>query len=384
MKKYGEAENIELIFSGHNYFELLEEMIDNCKTTFHLQTYIFDTDETGIRITEALKRAALRKVNVYLMIDSFGSSSFSKKISDDLLSCGINFRKFSPTFSSENIHYGRRLHYKIAVADKSTGILGGINIADKYNETSKGAPWLDYAIKIKGNVCEYLHLLCEKNYTKQNNKALNSWENNTVISTKGQHLIRFRFNDFLKGKNEIHQSYTQELLNAQKSITLVASYFLPGKSLRKLLANASKRGVTVKIILAEHSDAISVKLAENYLYDFFLRNNIQLFEWTNSVLHGKAMLVDDKWCTIGSYNLNFLSHYISLELNADILDLEFINAFNTHLQHIMATACKPVGLNKAEYRRNNFTRFISWLAYSFFRILMIISVHKKIQKRNKK
>ncbi|MBI2721111.1 MAG: hypothetical protein HYX39_02935 [Bacteroidetes bacterium] len=380
MRKYSEADNIELVYSGTNYFELLQQMIDNSKKTFHLQTYIFDTDETGVRITEALKRAAQRKVSVYVMIDSFGSDSFSKKTSHDLLMAGVHFRKFSKTFSTENIHYGRRLHYKIAVADEFIGIIGGINIANKYNNTSEGNPWLDYAVQIKGNVCEYLHLLCEKNFKKQNNKALNIWENNTPHSGSGPHLIRFRHNDFLKGKNEIHQSYTEEMLHAQKSITIVASYFLPGKSLRKLLANASKRGVTVKIILADHSDAVSVKLAENYLYDFFLRNNIQLFEWKNSVLHGKAMLVDNKWATVGSYNLNFLSHYISLELNVDVMDLQFINAFNEHLQHIIATACKPISLNKRDYQKNKFKQIISWLAYSFFRILMIISVHKKSHK----
>lgn len=378
MKKYLSAEEIQLVFSGHNYFELLEEIIEKSKNTLHLQTYIFASDETGKRIIEALKRAAVRHVDVYVLLDAFGSNSFSKEMTHELASSGVHFRKFSPVFSSESGYFGRRMHHKIVVADKTSAMIGGINIANKYNSTSKSEPWLDYAILIKGNVCEYLHLLCEKGYKRHTVRAINKWENNTPIQYAGKtNLIRFRINDFIKGKNEIHQSYVEGLKKARTSITIVASYFLPGKGFRKLLAQASARGVVVKIILGGQSDAASVRLAENYLYDFLLRNNIHLYEWTNSVLHGKAMIVDDNWATVGSYNLNFLSHYISMELNADIIDTVFIKEFSTHLDEIMENDCRHVDLNLPGQRKNIFSRFKMWLAYSFFRILMIATVNKK-------
>lgn len=385
MKKYIEADDIQLVFSGHNYFELLEEIIDNSKHTLHLQTYIFDIDETGLKVIEALKRAASRKVSVFLMIDSFGSGSFSKETRQYLKKSGVNFRKFSPTFSPESIHLGRRLHYKIVIADQYVGMIGGINIANKYNETGNVDPWLDYAIQVKGSVCAYLHLLCEKEFKNQTAKALNVWENNTRTENKNNsHLIRFRSNDFLKRKNEIHNSYVEGIKNAQKSITIVASYFLPGKGLRKLLADASSRGVEIRIVLAGKSDVASVRLAEIYFYDFLVRNKIQLYEWTNSVLHGKAMVVDNKWTTIGSYNLNFLSHYISMELNADIISETFVKKFTGHLEEIIKTTCRAIDLNKPEHSKNIFSKFIRWLAYSFFRFLMILSVNKQRRKKKKK
>ena len=209
-------------------------------------------------------------------------------------------------------------------------------------------------------------------------KALNVWENNDVKESKGsEHLIRFRLNDFLSGKNEIHASYKLAIEKAQSSIILVASYFLPGKGLRKLLSDASARGVDIKIILAGKSDVLSVRWAEIYFYDFLIRNKIKLYEWHSSVLHGKAMVVDESFVTIGSYNLNFLSHYISIELNADIISKPFVTALNTHLQEIIKNDCLVVDLEKPKHRNNIFSKFIRWLAYSFFRFLMIISVNKR-------
>jgi cardiolipin synthase len=382
MKQYLKADKISLVYSGNNYFELLEDMIDQAKEIVHIQTYIFETDATGLRIVEAIKRASARGVTVYVLIDAFGSLSFSKEIEMELKDSGVNFRRFAPLFSSESIYFGRRLHHKIIVCDKTIALTGGINIADKYNETQKEKPWLDYAVLTKGDVCQYLHLLCEQHYKKVKPGILRNWEKNTQQKlSEPAALIRFRRNDWIKRKNEIHKSYVEELIKAKTCVTIVASYFLPGLAFRKLLAEASRRGVKINILLAGKSDVGTVRLAESYLYDFYLRNKIDLYEWTNSVMHGKAMIVDNRWATVGSYNLNFLSHYISIELNTDVIDASFVGEFSEHLHHITNNFCRKVDLETPFKKKQWFTQLKMWLAYNFFRTLMNLTVARK-RKRN--
>ncbi|NTV47152.1 MAG: hypothetical protein HGB11_11665 [Chlorobiales bacterium] len=103
----------------------------------------------------------------------------------------------------------------------------------------------------------------------------------------------------------------------------MASYFLPGRNERKLLRNASRRGVDITIVLSAESDAPMFKRATNFLYRFILRNNIRLYEYLPSNLHAKVATVDGRWTTIGSYNLNHLSDYGSIEMNVNILDEKF-------------------------------------------------------------
>ncbi len=376
MNPYLPAENVKLVLSGKDYFDVLETLINNCSQTLHLQTYIFETDETGKRVIDCLIKAAQRNVKVFVMADAFGSYPFSKQISAQMLAAGIHFRLFARLFSTESVFFMRRLHHKIAVADGAAALIGGINIANKYNETQDPA-WLDYAVFSNGKACEYLQLLCEKFYYRQNSFALNNWLRQQQLQDG---IIRYRQNDFLKRKNEIHHGYIESLQNAKTSITIVGSYFLPGKKIRKLLRDAAARGVNITIILSRKSDTTSVRLAETYLYDFYLKNKICIYEWKRSVMHGKAMLVDDGWATIGSYNINYLSHYLSVELNADIKDLLFISEFKQHLNTICEKDCIKVDAS-AIIKRSWFANLKIRLAYNFHSLLMnVLLAHNKQKK----
>jgi cardiolipin synthase len=377
MDKYQYADKTELVHSGKNYFELIERIIARSRETLHLQTYIFESDETGLKVCESLKKAAERGVKVFVMADAFGSLAFSYHVLKELRAAGVQFRFFSPLFSRENLYFGRRLHYKVIVADKRVALTGGINIANKYNSLSEH-PWLDYAVYIEGEVCGYLHFFCEAMFMKKNFGSLPDWEKITEMPDHSldHPKIRFRINDWLKWKNEIHKSYIEAVMHAQKSITIVASYFLPGKKFRKLLSSAAGRGVKISVILTGKSDVSSAKVAENYLYEFYLQNRISLYEWGNSVMHGKAMIIDGQWVTIGSFNLNFLSHYISIELNVDLKDATFASEFSRHLDEVISQGCIPVDLGKQE-KKNYFVKIKRWLYYSFFRLLMNATVSKR-------
>lgn len=382
MVNYIEAENIQLIYSGSNYFEMLDELIHSAKETIHLQTYIFETDETGKKVLKALKKASDLNVKVYLLIDGWGSYFFPSSLQNDLISSGINFRTFSPLFSSESIFLGRRLHHKIIVVDKKKAMVGGINIANKYAIPHRGstAPWLDYAVLIKGKVCEYLHYLCEQIYTKKNTILLENWKKINRQSESNTNLIRFRRNDWIKGKNEIYVSYREALLKAKKNVIIVASYFLPNHTFRKILKRTAERGVEIKILLAGKSDIASAKMAESYLYEFLLQNKIKIYEWTNSVMHGKAMIVDNEWITIGSYNMNYLSQYLSIELNVDIISRSFAHHFITHLDYIIDKHCTFVSLEKRKRKAKWLFFFQIWLAYNFYRIVAnLLLIRKRIR-----
>jgi cardiolipin synthase A/B len=370
MKNYQAAEEIKLVFSGADYFDVLEKIIDNSQEVLHLQTYIFANDNTGLRVIEALRRASERKVKVFMLIDAYGSFPFSNANKKLLEQSGVHFRLYATLFSTESMYLARRLHHKIIVADKKTALVGGLNIADKYSGNQDVYPWLDYAVYSRGEVCEYLHFLCEAFYRKKKFQPPRPAEQLISKNQPAAKLIRFRRNDWIKGQNEIHTSYNAAIISAKSSITLVASYFLPGNRFRKLLQNAAHKGVEIKIILTGKSDIPSMGLAEHFLYDFYLKNNIKIYEWNDSVMHGKAMIVDQKWATVGSYNLNFLSHYISVELNTDIVDAVFAKSLSDHLQRITINNCSEITHTFPAKRNMLLERFKRWLAYNFYRLLM--------------
>lgn len=365
--------HFELVHSGDDYFSRLSELITTAKKEIHLQTYIFDDDYTGKEIAEALKKASLRQVSVYVLLDGYGSASLTNTFIDDLTKHGIQFRYFSPLFSFNNFYLGRRLHHKVVVADGNTALIGGINIADKYRGNKTTEPWLDYAVLIKGNIVKSVEILC-KNIFYQKKKFRNI-KLQHQFEVGNNEIIRILRNDWLTRKNEVSKAYLDALKNAKNEVIIVGSYFLPGKRFLRSLKKASlTNGVKVRLILSQVSDVPFVKGATRHLYFSLLKNNIEIYEWKNSVLHGKVACVDEEWATVGSFNLNHLSSYGSIELNAEIHSKAFGKILKADLEKVISQ-CDAITSKNMELKKGFFRRFSNWVSYRLLRLLLIIVVY---------
>ena len=328
--------------------------------------YLFENDATGKKIINALKEAALRQVAVYIVFDGLGSLSFPSDEVIRLKETGINIRFFAPLFSTYSFYIGRRLHSKIVVADEKIALIGGINIADKYHGSAKEMAWLDYAVQLKGEVAIPLQQLCSDIYLKK--RKLHDKKIKTVFQIQQDTSIRILQNDWLKGKDQIYHSYIYSIRNAKKEIIIVGSYFLPGVRIIRALKKASKNKVAIKLILSGKSDLPLTRRATCFLYEKLLQYNIELYEWDKSVLHGKAAVIDGKWSTIGSFNLNNLSSYGSLETNVEIISESFAIMFREQLNQIILQ-CHSITQESLKAKNTIMTKFINLISYIITRII---------------
>src|ERR1700759_3986138 len=131
---YTHHNKVRLIHGGKEYFSTLLQLIDQARSTVHLQTYIFENDETGQLVSDALIRAASRKVQVFILLDGYASQDLPKHLLHKWKEAGIHFRWFWPLFRSRKFYLGRRLHHKVAVVDATWGMAGGVNISNRYND----------------------------------------------------------------------------------------------------------------------------------------------------------------------------------------------------------------------------------------------------------
>ncbi|MBW4360929.1 phospholipase D-like domain-containing protein [Flavobacterium taihuense] len=363
-------EKITLVHSGDDYFLRARNIILNAQSEIHLQMYIFEVDTTGIEIINALKEAALRNVKIFILLDGYGSYSFPNAIVKELILLGINIRFFSPFFSGNNFYIGRRLHHKIIAADGIVALIGGINISNKYRGTVKENPWLDYAIQIEhSETAMQLVQLCKNSYFKH--KRTHRIQLQPVSYLNRKMTITVLQNDWLKRNNEIAKTYVQSIQRAQKEIIIVGCYFLPGRRFTKVLKKAAKRGVKIKLILSGISDIPLMQKATCHLYSSFLQNNIELYEWNTSVLHGKVALVDTKWVTIGSFNLNHLSSYGSIETNVGIESATFAKTLAANLNNVISQ-CEKITYETIKKKSNRFSIVANWFSYQFVRMILII------------
>ena len=366
--------DVKLIDGGAPYFELLEKMIRSAQYVVHFQVYIFEEDETGTRIAKALKEAALRKVKVYLLVDGYASKALSREFIQDLKDAGINFRPFEPLLQSKKFYFGRRLHHKVVVVDSFYCLIAGLNISDRYNDTPKARAWLDWALFAEGEIAPALEKICVNRYKlriRAKHEAVHPAPLKISALKKNSH-VRVRINDWVDRKREISRTYLEMFGTAKSHITLMSPYFLPGYEFRRRMKQAVRRGVTIKVVLAGISDIALSKYAERYMYRWMLKNNVEIYEYQKTVLHGKMAVCDDQWMTVGSYNLNNLSAYASVELNFDVKDPEFAKTINRRLQTIIDTDCQRITLKKYDKKTGWVEHVAQKLAYYLLRVILFL------------
>ena len=370
--KYTSGHFVKLLRSGNSYFSACEEAIDAAKRFIHFQTYIVDDDDTGRSFVNTLKKAAERGVKVYFLLDAYGGKTFPYRLEKELEDVGVLFRKFSPSLISKDFQFSLRLHHKVLLVDGEHAIIGGMNVADRYRGSKNKKEWLDYAVSLKGPECAHVLFILKRLWNRPFLKKAGKSKEMANNLTPREENIRVKVvqNNWYQNKIEILKSYRSGIKHAKNRMIIMASYFLPGRNERKLLRNASRRGVDIAIVLSAESDTPVFKRATNFLYRFILRNNIKIYEYLPSNLHAKVAVIDGLWCTIGSYNLNHLSDYGSIETNVNIIDETFAGDFERQLIKLIQKDCRQVTLDNYVHRRTWLNITIDWCAYQFIRGLL--------------
>jgi cardiolipin synthase len=365
---------VRLVRAGKDYFDTLKQMIDAATLSLHLQVYIFVADETGNMIAEALVAAAKRGVKVFILADGYASKELPKEFRQNLKKAGIKFRYFEPLLKSEYFYLGRRLHHKVVVCDGCCGLVGGINVGNHYNDQPDHPAWLDFALYVDGEAARELQKVCIGLWLKPTLRIKKKTFIHEIPAQPPNEecQVRIRLNDWVKRKNQISRSYVEMLQKAESHVIIMSSYFLPGSIIRHNLSRAAKRGIAITVVVAGKSDVKVAKHAERYMYRWLLRRKIRIFEYEKNILHAKMATSDNKWVTIGSYNVNDISAYASVELNLDVRNEAFAATVQKKLEEIIAADCEQVTEEVYITKYNLLSRFLQYCSYWIVRIIYYV------------
>lgn len=372
--------HVRLIRGGREYFDLLEKLIDQAEKSIYFQIYIFDEDDTGRTIARALMDAARRNVVVHLLLDGYASKNLSTGFVQEMKDAGVHFRWFTLYVKNKKFYLGRRLHHKVIVIDSKESLVCGLNISDRYNDMPESIAWLDWAAYSEGEVSIDLEQICKRRIKDYSTQTLHK-QGSIKKGERGKNscAVKIIVNDWVGRKSEITKSYLQMLKVATSHITIMSPYFLPGREFRKRLRQATQRGVTVQVILTGVSDITLAKYGERYLYDWLMRYNIQIHEYQKNVLHGKIATCDGQWTTVGSYNVNNLSAYASIELNLEIKNDAFAKQAEDVLSTIIEKECVQITKESYKHEINFVKRLLQGAAYNVLRFMLVLFTFRKRQ-----
>lgn len=372
-----DKENVELIFSGDEYFHRALSDIRNAQIEVCVESYIFSLDFIGNEFLQALCDAHKRGVKVRLLVDGIGSLSWIPTIRRRSQTVGFSFRVYHPLpsytlFLIDPLRLwtlfrklNRRNHRKLILIDHNVVYLGSFNIAQVHSERYSGnKAWRDTGVRLdfsQKNPYQmeilrqaFQHVWLRAKYLF----SLSLRRREPLIS------LRFRLNSTALARMKLLKDLRQKLRNSEKRILITNAYFIPRWRLMAELRRAAKRGVYVALCLPAKTDVWFVREASWSLYHRLIKSGIHIFEYQPTVLHAKTMIVDD-WATVGSHNLNHRSLMHDLEVETVITESDLIqqllDKWDNDIKHSKNITQKELG--KRSLVRQLFSTVFWWFRY---------------------
>lgn len=363
---------IELLPNGRIKFENLFEAIRKAKKHIHLEYFNFRSDSIAKEIFTLLAEKAKEGVKVRAMFDDFGNLSNNRPLKKEHLKMlndrGIEIIRFDPIKFPYINHVFSRDHQKIVIIDGNTGFTGGMNIADYYINGLPGiGPWRDMHLCIEGPAVSGLQ------------KAfLHVWNNETKQNIGGDTYFPYGMDSTYTPKqlgkqvaivqrvphktpDAVRRAYIEAMDAAEHHIRIVTPYFTPTRSVRKAIYRALKRGIRVEIMISEKCDISFTPDGGFYYANKFRKAGAHIYLYKGGFHHTKVMTVDDRFCTVGSTNLNSRSLKYDYEINAFIFDLQTTWELDEIYRNDKKNSEK---MTKEYYRKRGAWRnFVGWFAH---------------------
>ena len=324
---------IELLPNGKIKFESLFEAIRHAKKHIHLEYFNFRSDSIAKEIFTLLAEKAQEGVKVRAMFDDFGNLSNNRPLRKEHLKMlndrGIEIIRFDPMKFPYINHAFSRDHQKIVIIDGKTGYTGGMNIADYYiNGLPEIGAWRDMHLCLEGPAVSGLQkafLYVWNKETKQNiggDTYFPYGEDSTYTPEQLGKQVAIVQRVPHKSPDAVRRAYIEAMDAAEHHIRIVTPYFTPTRSVRKAIYRALKRGIRVEIMLSEKCDISFTPDGGFYYANKFRKAGAHIYLYKGGFHHTKVMTVDDRFCTVGSTNLNSRSLKYDYEINAFIFDLQ--------------------------------------------------------------
>ena len=369
--KFAAGNRVTLLESGREYFPALIGGIERAKRDVSLETYIYWEDAIGEAVTAALENAARRGVSVRLLIDGFGARDFSPQWHHRLETAGVSVLVFRPRarwrFDRSEL---RRMHRKIAVIDGTHAFVGGLNIIDDLTEVKTSHPRFDLAVEVEGPLVARIYQSVEGLWRGLAAFQLHRNVPRSKFACSGESAggmdAALVLRDNIRHRRDIERVYVDGLLSARHDIFIACAYFLPGRRFRRLLRDATGRGVRVVLLLQGSTDHPLLQWATRALYENLLDHGVEIYEYEKSEMHAKAAVFDGRLAMVGSSNLDPFSLLMSREANVVVSDI----GFGAHLQSVIEAAIKDGGqpVRRMLWKHRPFwSRVGTWMGYGFAR-----------------
>lgn len=318
-----------ILSNGDQKFPILLNAIKQAEHFIFMEYYIFNSDQIGTEVINALMERASIGVEVYLLYDALGSSKKLKStVIAEMKAAGIRVAAFDPVkipiLSSKVNH---RNHRKIFVVDGKTAITGGINIGDEYlHRSHKYGFWRDTSILVEGEIVRDFSLLFAGDWFFATGEKLKKGKYYMSIPVHEDGGVQVIDSGPQSAIANIKESLFRMIMGAQDSIYIITPYLIPDMDIISALRNAALSGIDVRIIVPGKADRKIVYWATQSYFETLLKVGVRIYVYDHVFCHAKVIVVDENIASVGTTNMDIRSFYLNFEVNVMLYQAKAIEA----------------------------------------------------------
>lgn len=300
--------------------------IDAATDHVHLIFYIWLSDNNGLKMVEALKRAAARKVTCRVMADGLGSRAMiASEHWRGMRDAGVHLATAlpigNPLLRPLKGRIDLRNHRKIVVIDNAITYCGSQNCADsEFRVKAKFAPWVDAMMRFEGPIVRQNQHLFASDWMTHVDEDINDLLRQPLPSGQPGFPAQVIGTGPTVRFSAMPEVFETLMYTARRELFITTPYYVPDESMQSALCACARRGVVTTIIFPARNDSWIVAAASHSYYSELLAAGVRILEYEGGLLHTKSLTLDGEVTLIGSANMDRRSFELNYENNILLYD----------------------------------------------------------------
>lgn len=337
---------------GDLAFPRMLEELEKAEKYIFLEYFIIQPGLFWDSILAILERKAAQGVEIRVIYDDMGCMfTLPRDYNEILTAKGIQCRVFNRFVPVMSLRLNNRDHRKLMIIDGKVGFTGGINLADEYiNAHERFGHWKDSAILLEGDAVWSMTVM-----------FLTMWDH---CCGWDESFDRFRppaapvrpwtgyvqpYTDTPLDRETVGQAvYLNMIAKAKKYIYITTPYLVIDVATNTALCNAAKSGVDVRIITPHIPDKRYVFEVTRAHYPPLLQAGVRIYEYTPGFIHAKNFVVDGRFATVGTVNLDYRSLFLHFENGVWLCEAPCIQDICRDF-HQTLKLCEPFSLRRFKH-----------------------------------
>ncbi|HKY98647.1 MAG TPA: phospholipase D-like domain-containing protein [Gemmatimonadaceae bacterium] len=315
---------VEVLLNGDGTYPQLWKDIASAKKTVTVQMYYSQPGAVANTLSKYLIERAQAGVRVLLLLDAFGSQPLKKEWIKGLRDAGVEVAWLRPLRWYTLHKATQRSHVRVVVVDGRVGYTGGFGLADYWlGDGRHKDQWRESSIRFSGPTVAALQAAFASGWAEATGELLTgdlffppvAFEDRGNVNAGLMHSLP------TIGSTPAERFLALTIAGARKTLYITNSYFVPNEDFCKLLTNAAKHGVDVRVLtVSDETDVKTTWYAGRALYENLLAGGVKIYEYQPAMMHAKTIVVDALWSAVGS--MNFDNRSIAFNNESQILALD--------------------------------------------------------------